>query len=52
MGSCGLKQKDLSSIAPQSNLSAILAGERKIHADMAGKLSGVSGITPVVFGLR
>lgn len=33
-----LKQEDLSEVAPQSNLSAILAGKRKISATLAGKL--------------
>ena len=45
----GLKQEDLSSIVPQSNLSAILAGKRKISAAMAGKLGGFFGISPAVF---
>lgn len=45
----GLKQEDLSSILPQSNLSAILAGKRKISAAMAGKLGGFFGISPAVF---
>jgi HTH-type transcriptional regulator / antitoxin HigA len=34
----GLRQEDLSAIVPQSNLSAILAGKRKISGAMAGKL--------------
>ena len=34
----GLKQEALSAIVPQSNLSASLAGKRKIRATMAGKL--------------
>ncbi|HYW56227.1 MAG TPA: helix-turn-helix domain-containing protein [Polaromonas sp.] len=45
----GLKQDDLSAIVPQSNLSAILAGKRKISATMAGKLGGFFGISPAVF---
>lgn len=45
----GLKQEDLSSIVPQSNLSAILAGKRKISAAMAGKLGGFFDISPAVF---
>jgi len=45
----GLKQEDLSSIVPQSNLSAILAGKRKISATMAGKLGKFFGISPAVF---
>ena len=40
MESRGLKQEDLSSVVPQSNLSAILAGNQKISAAMAGKLGG------------
>lgn len=45
----GLKQEDLSSVMPQSNLSAILAGKRKIGVAMAGRLGGVFGISPAVF---
>ena len=45
----GLKQEDLSAIVPQSNLSAILAGKRKISATMAGKLGTFFGISPAVF---
>jgi HTH-type transcriptional regulator / antitoxin HigA len=44
-----LKQEDLSSIVPQSNLSAILAGKRKISATLAGKLGKFFGISPAVF---
>jgi HTH-type transcriptional regulator / antitoxin HigA len=44
-----LKQEDLSAIVPQSNLSAILAGKRKISATMAGKLGAFFGIGPAVF---
>ena len=40
MESRGLRQEDLSSVVPQSNLSAILAGNQKISAAMAGKLGG------------
>ena len=49
MESRGLKQEDLSSVVPQSNLSAILAGKRKISATMAGKPGGFVGISPAVF---
>ena len=49
MESRGLKQEDLSSVVPQSNLSAILAGKRKISAAMAGKLGGFFGISPAIF---
>jgi HTH-type transcriptional regulator / antitoxin HigA len=45
----GLKQEDLSAIVPQSNLSAILAGKRKISATMAGKLGAFFSISPAVF---
>ena len=45
----GLRQEDLSAIVPQGNLSAILAGKRKISAAMAGKLGGFFGISPAVF---
>jgi len=45
----GLKQEDLRAIVPQSNLSAILAGKRKISATMAGKLGKFFGISPAVF---
>lgn len=45
----GLKQEDLSAIVPQSNLSAILAGRRKISATLAGKLGKFFGISPAVF---
>ena len=45
----GLKSGDPSAIVPQSNLSEILAGKRKISAAMAGKLGGFFGISPAVF---
>ncbi len=45
----GLKQEDLSAVVPQSNLSAILAGTRKISATLAGKLGKFFGISPAVF---
>ena len=45
----GLKQEDVSAIVPQSNLSAILAGKRKISATMAGKLGTFFGISRAVF---
>lgn len=44
-----LKQEDLSAIVPQSNLSSILAGKRKISATMAGKLGQFFGISPAGF---
>ena len=49
MGSRSLRQEDLSAIVPQSNLSAILAGKRKISASMAGKLGKFFRISPAVF---
>ena len=45
----GLKQGDLAEIVPQSNLSAILAGKRKISATLAGKLAKYFNISPAVF---
>jgi HTH-type transcriptional regulator / antitoxin HigA len=45
----GLKQDDLSTLVPQSNLSAILAGKRKISAALAGKLGKYFGISSAVF---
>ena len=45
----GLKQGDLAEIVPQSNLSAILAGKRKISATLAGKLAKFFSISPAVF---
>lgn len=45
----GLKQGDLSAIVPQSNLSAILAGKRKISAVLAGKLGKYFEISAAVF---
>jgi HTH-type transcriptional regulator/antitoxin HigA len=45
----GLNQEDLSAIVPQSNLSAILAGKRKISASLAGKLGKFFGVSPALF---
>jgi HTH-type transcriptional regulator / antitoxin HigA len=45
----GLKQEDLASVVPQSNLSAILAGKRKISATLAGKLGNFFGVSPALF---
>jgi len=45
----GLKQGDLAEVVPQSNLSAILAGKRKISARLAGKLAKFFNISPAVF---
>ena len=45
----GLKQGDLAEVVPQSNLSAILAGKRKISATLAGKLAKFFRVSPAVF---
>lgn len=45
----GLKQGDLAEVVPQSNLSAILAGKRKISVTLAGKLAKFFNISPAVF---
>jgi HTH-type transcriptional regulator/antitoxin HigA len=45
----GLNQEDLSAIVPQSNLSAILAGKRKISATLAGKLGKFFGVSSALF---
>ena len=45
----GLNQGDLASIAAQSNLSAILAGKRKISAALASNLGKFFRISPAVF---
>lgn len=45
----GLKQGDLAEIVAQSNLSAILAGKRKISATLAGKLAKYFNVSPAVF---
>ena len=45
----GLKQSDLADIIAQSNLSAILAGKRKISATLASKLSKYFNISAAVF---
>ena len=45
----GLTQGDLSAIVPQSNLSAILAGKRKISATLAGKFGKFFGVSPALF---
>lgn len=44
-----LKQDALSSIVAQSNLSAILAGKRKISATLASKLGKFFGVSPALF---
>lgn len=45
----GLKQGDLAEVVPQSNLSAILAGKRKISATLAGKLAKFFNVSPAIF---
>jgi HTH-type transcriptional regulator/antitoxin HigA len=45
----GLKQGDLAELVPQGNLSAILAGKRKISATLAGKLAKFFNISAAVF---
>jgi len=45
----GLNQEDLSAIVPQSTLSAILAGKRKISATLAGKSDKFLGVSPPLF---
>jgi len=45
----GLAQEDLSAIVPQSNLSSILSGKRKISATLAGKLGKFFGVSPALF---
>ena len=45
----GMKQDELAAIVHQSNLSAILAGKRKISALLSGKLGKFFGISPAVF---
>lgn len=45
----GLKQDDLCAIVPQGNLSAILAGKRKISATLAGKFGKFFGVSPAIF---
>jgi HTH-type transcriptional regulator/antitoxin HigA len=42
-------QDDLRAIVPLSNLSAILAGKRKISATLAGKLGKFFDVNPALF---
>ena len=49
IGVRGLKQSDLIEIVPQSNLSAILSGKRKISATLAGKLAKFFNVNPAIF---
>jgi antitoxin component HigA of HigAB toxin-antitoxin module len=45
----GAIQEDLSAVVPQSNLSAIPAGKRKISATLAGKLGKFFGVSAALF---
>lgn len=45
----GMKQEDLSAVVPQSNLSAILSGKRKISATLAGQLAKFFGVSAALF---
>lgn len=49
MAARGRQQDDLSAIVAESNLSAILAGKRKISATLAGKLRQFFGISAGLF---
>jgi HTH-type transcriptional regulator/antitoxin HigA len=44
-----LKQEDLSGVVAQGNLSAILAGKRKIGARLARKFGQFFGVSPDLF---
>lgn len=44
-----LKQADLSALVPQGNLSAILAGKRKISAALAARFAKFFGVSAAVF---
>lgn len=45
----GLKQEDLGQLVPQSNLSAILSGKRKITAQLARKLAHFFDVNVALF---
>jgi HTH-type transcriptional regulator/antitoxin HigA len=45
----GLKQEDLGQLVPQSNLSAILSGKRKITAQLARKLDHFFDVNVALF---
>lgn len=49
MDARGLRQEDLAPLVHQGNLSAILAGRRKISAALAAKLGKFFGISAAVF---
>jgi HTH-type transcriptional regulator / antitoxin HigA len=44
-----LKQEDLAAIVPESNLSSILAGKRKISATLASKFGKSFSASPAIF---
>ncbi|MBY0271018.1 MAG: helix-turn-helix domain-containing protein [Burkholderiales bacterium] len=45
----GLKQADLTNLAPQSTISAVLAGKRAISKQLAIKLAARFGVSTAVF---
>lgn len=45
----GLKQADLTNLAPQSTISAVLAGKRSISKQLAAKLAARFGVSTAVF---
>ena len=45
----GLRQRDLAAVIAQGNLSAILAGKRKISAALAGKFAKFFDVSPALF---
>ena len=45
----GLKQADLTDLAPQSTISAVLAGKRSISRQLAAKLAARFGVSTAVF---
>ena len=45
----GLKQADLTDLAPQSTISAVLAGKRSISKRLAAKLAARFGVSTAVF---
>lgn len=45
----GLKQVDLTDLAPQSTISAVLAGKRSVSKQLAAKLAARFGVSTAVF---
>jgi HTH-type transcriptional regulator/antitoxin HigA len=45
----GLKQADLTDLAPQSTISAVLAGKRSVSKRLASKLATRFGVSTAVF---